>query len=500
MINEEISTIFVVGFPDDMQEREFQNMFIFSPGFEAATLKVPHKDSSAEDSDEAINSGGSANGNGVNARKQIIGFAKFRSRIEALEARDILSGRKVDAEKGSVLKAEMAKKNLHTKRGLSNEQNISAYPLITPTKRFPTPSNINTSNYEPYLYGAPPLPSDLLSPQDYGYEFSDVSAYTPTTPTTPVFPDQSPFPTATRGSFDPSNGAAIVGGMVGAPRGLVNGRYTKSFLDNEELNYFPKTNPVEILPNTLSTKVSNTNGFSSAILLNDDLNNRMGTLSMNPPILVPQMAPTGPSLPMQPFRPPNPADQNPPCNTLYVGNLPMNTNEEELKEMFSKCPGYKRMCFRTKQNGPMCFVEFEDVQYATQAMTELYGNPLSNSVKGGIRLSFSKNPLGVRSNSNHHHNGDRRDSNFNPERRDSTYSLLSDRSSSNINLERRESNYGLERRDSNFAFERRDSAYERFNNLERRDSGSGFSLNTERRDPYFMSERREAFSFDPQLA
>ena len=38
---EEITTIFVVGFPDDMQEREFQNMFIFCPGFEAATLKIP---------------------------------------------------------------------------------------------------------------------------------------------------------------------------------------------------------------------------------------------------------------------------------------------------------------------------------------------------------------------------------------------------------------------------------------------------------------------------
>jgi hypothetical protein len=50
-------------------------------------------------------------------RKQIIGFAKFRTRQEALEARDVLQGRRVDLEKGSVLKAEMAKKNLHTKRG-----------------------------------------------------------------------------------------------------------------------------------------------------------------------------------------------------------------------------------------------------------------------------------------------------------------------------------------------------------------------------------------------
>ncbi|CAI4218224.1 unnamed protein product [Parascedosporium putredinis] len=90
--------------------------------------------------------------------------------------------------------------------------------------------------------------------------------------------------------------------------------------------------------------------------------------------------------------PVNPADQNPPCNTLYVGNLPIDTSEEELKAIFSKQRGYKRLCFRTKQNGPMCFVEFEDVSFATKALHELYGQPLHNSVKGGIRLSFSKNP------------------------------------------------------------------------------------------------------------
>lgn len=97
------------------------------------------------------------------------------------------------------------------------------------------------------------------------------------------------------------------------------------------------------------------------------------------------------------YPPVNPADQNPPCNTLYVGNLPMDTSEDELKAMFSKQRGYKRLCFRTKQNGPMCFVEFEDISFATKALNELYGAQLHNSIKGGIRLSFSKNPLGVRS-------------------------------------------------------------------------------------------------------
>ncbi|KAA8892959.1 hypothetical protein FN846DRAFT_981129 [Sphaerosporella brunnea] len=55
--------------------------------------------------------------------------------------------------------------------------------------------------------------------------------------------------------------------------------------------------------------------------------------------------------------PANPADQNPPCNTLYVGNLPAQTSET-----------------------------IEDTHYATKALTSC-----------GVRLSFSKNPLGVRS-------------------------------------------------------------------------------------------------------
>ena len=40
----DVTTIFVVGFPDDMQEREFQNMFIYAKGFEAASLKWHCKD------------------------------------------------------------------------------------------------------------------------------------------------------------------------------------------------------------------------------------------------------------------------------------------------------------------------------------------------------------------------------------------------------------------------------------------------------------------------
>ncbi|RUO96212.1 hypothetical protein BC936DRAFT_142417 [Jimgerdemannia flammicorona] len=392
--NEEISTIFVVGFPDDMQEREFQNMFIFSPGFEAATLKIPSKD---QDDDLSVNG---VNGNGTNPRKQIIGFAKFRTRLEALEARDILSGRKVDAEKGSVLKAEMAKKNLHTKRGLSNDQpTAQAFPIIPSSsivgstgKRFNS-----TSAYDAFysVPCAPALPSDLLSP-DYSYDFY-ADMYAPGTPTTPVFND-SPFTAAARaGSFDARHDS--LGGLVSSARAPIGfntaHRYSKGFLEIED----PPTHPLSYL--SKSVPVHSERGFNSVLFGNDDLapTARFGSLSINTgagPLPSPGLP--SPSLPSPGFRPPNPADQNPPCNTLYVGNLPPNTSEEELKQLFQRCVGYKRLCFRNKPNGPMCFVEFEDVTCATQALNDLYGNPLSNSVKGGIRLSYSKNPLGVRQN------------------------------------------------------------------------------------------------------
>lgn len=154
-------------------------MFTFSPGFEAATLKIPNKEYTAYSGiigntgsrgtigntfgsyggpndpynlvtvnqggvvvdagrDGTMTSwpaavpgdeiggphflGGTLGGAGaamnLPPRKQIIGFAKFRTREEALCARDVLQGRRVDIDKGAVLKAEMAKKNLHTKRGV----------------------------------------------------------------------------------------------------------------------------------------------------------------------------------------------------------------------------------------------------------------------------------------------------------------------------------------------------------------------------------------------
>jgi hypothetical protein len=171
-----------------------------------------------------------------------------------------------------------------------------------------------------------------------------------------------------------------------------------AYMHNSSANGTAKQPASQHIPTSAFSALSlNTNIGNGAP--NNYVSPRSAAGSRTPHSQYPTMGPNGPY--SQPYLrhnypPVNPADQNPPCNTLYVGNLPIDTSEDELKAMFSKQRGYKRLCFRTKQNGPMCFVEFEDISFATKALNELYGAQLHNSVKGGIRLSFSKNPLGVR--------------------------------------------------------------------------------------------------------
>ncbi|PRQ77069.1 hypothetical protein AAT19DRAFT_12487, partial [Rhodotorula toruloides] len=207
-------------------EREFQNMFAFAEGFEAATLKGQ-----------------------LQQRRQIIGFAKFRTRRQAAEAVEVLSGRKIDPERPSVLKAEMAKKNLHTRKSVSSS----------------------------------------------------------------VVLDQGP------------------------PSRLGMGTPTASFQQQQP----------------------------------------------TPPTAVEAAAPVAAAAT---------------CTTTRLPRLGRGTRLDRLRNAFSRCPGFKRLQFRNKSNGPIVFVEFVDTAHATRAMQELYGHTLGGLVKGGIRLSYSKNPLGVRSN------------------------------------------------------------------------------------------------------
>ncbi|KAI9507009.1 hypothetical protein F5148DRAFT_1150060 [Russula earlei] len=609
---EEISTIFVVGFPEDMQEREFQNMFTFSPGFEAATLKIPNKEltaygSASASSANAVRPGYSSHGGpndpynlvtinqggvvvdggrdgttsswqpaddahfshlvsngpagpggtntGMSTRKQIIGFAKFRTRAEALDARDTLQGRRIDIEKGAVLKAEMAKKNLHTKRGIgplppqlstiigtgggtvppealasmpgmngltslssqaataagealsarerelgtlgamgfagingrrdnrldAHEDDLSSRKVSIPfgnatargvRDRFEEEQrkwkekaeadkerNARLRSSDSYAFDAfhsvpssqrptgnsllaatageaiGPLPSRAVAAPPWGALARDpvnntsrkmsvpISSTLPPRPSSP--PSQPPHPSPLPRDVTPFASGAAIGSFTPSHQNTTQPAHPS--LPSRPRAYSPASGGETAVPFSSGSSAAGSQGSVDEEVPRSLASLAVSTMCESVP------SGTGSTSPQLP----SPAsgasseksgrngivDQNPPLgfsqresdmdvqiNTLYVGNLPSsppppgygpNHLEDSLRTLFSHQPGFRKLCFRQKSNGPMCFVEFVDVQHATKALNELYGSTLGGLVKGGgIRISYSKNPLGVRTPTN----------------------------------------------------------------------------------------------------
>ncbi|KAI0650843.1 hypothetical protein C8Q79DRAFT_998597 [Trametes meyenii] len=587
---EEISTIFVVGFPDDMSEREFQNMFTFSSGFEAATLKIPNKESTAYASNNGqnarapglpipfaatndqyslvgMNQGGllidggrdgpmapwppavpNEDGHFVQSnmpmqppRKQIIGFAKFRTRADALVARDVLQGRRVDVEKGAILKAEMAKKNLHTKRGPGvGPSGLPSFPSGIPGAG--APDNLSAiqglatagealSQRDKQQLGAIGTMGVELNgfghrrdrlfdtreddDRDRRRDFASIGlgAFGTRGPRERAEDDERererkrrerekevtrlrqnssafeafhsvPQQMVRQGANSLLSAEGGLGGLSDGPWGNLRDVSASAALRKMGLpqHHLSGVSVRPQSPSSLQTSPPTQEALANLSIIHPSSQNGMpvsgGRCAQLSPESNPTSLPTHPSLPTRPRaqspssepRPhqslagslgqisaslpnstsssvsgsqsghedelvrsvgalavstesgstspqlPSPAsgtsggrsgsDHNPPINTLYVGNLPMPTSpggytltflEDRLRELFSKQPGYRKLCFRQKSNGPMCFVEFDSVEYATKALNELYGDTLDGLIRnGGIRLSYSKNPLGVR--------------------------------------------------------------------------------------------------------
>jgi hypothetical protein len=520
---EEISTIFVVGFPDDMQvslrplifaamrlnlifsqEREFQNMFTFSPGFEAATLKIPNKESTAYGANAnrsaypyngandpynlvTVNQGGVIVDNGRDGlattwaagqhddsqfganpnqapRKQIIGFAKFRTRQEAIDARDILQGRRVDAEKGAVLKAEMAKKNLHTKRGvgqpglsipgsmLPGEVSMpatSALPSLSAMVSSPSSGSEGTREFNAVNLGVLGQRRDQIShmsDRDHTMtglgiqgvasrdlrEQMDEEDYAPRRRqqqevrqrgpdaafeafhSIPIHMARNTAVNSLTNELAEPAAVASEGLSSYAWGGIGNGAIRKvpstlsavsaaslsrshhSAMDSDHnvsptradagfdsappsassQDGFDSDEPLGVervqraLPQELIARPSSADSShsgSSQVAQPDGVGMSLAALHLSDP-----MDETSPDLPSPSSNTSsshgmpkvNGADQNPPINTLYVGNLPTaptlvypNQLEDALKALFERCPGYRQLCFRQKSNGPMCFVE-----------------------------------------------------------------------------------------------------------------------------------------------
>lgn len=352
----DISTIFIIGFPDDFKERELDNMFLFAPGFEGAVLKTTNINPLTP----SLSTAATATTIEESQRKQLIGFVKFSKSSEALYALENLNGRILDQERGIVIKAEIAKKNLFIKTSPipinSSTTTAIARRLSSDEEDLFTPSSCTECSPCLIPFCNSCTPSSSSNTLSVGSSISRVMSIT--------LPGQS----------DPA--------LISAPKPVKTdllvleqpsialstcspspSQQPQQFLQSQQHVLLPKS------PHPISDRIIDLCALQRSLIASPSLGIMAAIVG-----------------------------ENFPCNTLYVGNLPPIAQEEELRSLFRNCLGYRRLSFRPKSSGPMCFVEFEDIACATVAMETLYGTMISCSspAKGGIRLSFSKNPLGLR--------------------------------------------------------------------------------------------------------
>ncbi len=86
---------------------------------------------------------------------------------------------------------------------------------------------------------------------------------------------------------------------------------------------------------------------------------------------------------------------NPPMDTVFIANMSPESSEEELKTMLNGFAGYKR-CKLVNQRGVVtAFAQFEDIKCAAAAIGFLQGRPNMALDSGGLRVEYSKKPMGV---------------------------------------------------------------------------------------------------------
>ncbi|XP_048427292.1 RNA-binding protein L isoform X2 [Pyrus x bretschneideri] len=80
---------------------------------------------------------------------------------------------------------------------------------------------------------------------------------------------------------------------------------------------------------------------------------------------------------------------NTPCPTLFVANLGPTCTEQELIQVFSRCPGFIKLKMQSTCGAPVAFVDFQDTACSTGALSRLQGTFLYSSTTGeGMRLEY----------------------------------------------------------------------------------------------------------------
>ncbi|CAB3410546.1 unnamed protein product [Caenorhabditis bovis] len=81
------------------------------------------------------------------------------------------------------------------------------------------------------------------------------------------------------------------------------------------------------------------------------------------------------------------------CSTLFVANLSSDVNEEQLRAVFKAFAGFTRLRLHNKNGSCVAFVEYSDLQKATQAMVSLQGFQIAATDRGGLRIEYARNKM-----------------------------------------------------------------------------------------------------------
>eukprot|EP01097_Dermamoeba_algensis_P002767 TRINITY_DN2095_c0_g1_i1.p1 TRINITY_DN2095_c0_g1~~TRINITY_DN2095_c0_g1_i1.p1 ORF type:complete len:181 (-),score=40.52 TRINITY_DN2095_c0_g1_i1:200-742(-) len=106
--------------------------------------------------------------------------------------------------------------------------------------------------------------------------------------------------------------------------------------------------------------------------------------------------------PVNPFMsaalPPPTRGKNPPCTTLYIGNIPMSTTEDELRDILIRFAGFIKVKITPKEgaNSLNAFAEFQDISFSSAALASLQGHQMEkpeSEVRGGLRVEYARNKM-----------------------------------------------------------------------------------------------------------
>lgn len=328
--NINVRTLFVSGLPLDAKAREIHLLFIGFKGFKGSFLKQAMKD-------------------GVECNP--VAFVMFEKREQAEVAKNGVNGIKFDPDHSSTIKVDYAKANTKSTKSHKAKRVHNNEECETLSVHSPPPHTYPPSTY-PH-----PGPVSMTATGVYGG-----------------------FEMWQHGNG--GGGTSYIGDIKHHTTTYSDRMLHHCHFTNHNNHIQPQHHMLPYPPQLLAPP-------------------SFGMVHPPPPppptsvMLPPPIQPPPPPGPMAcEVRTHTPANKEKKWTTLFVGNIPKDVKEDELEELFSRIPSFRRLkAVRNKDASTVAFVQYKDHISAGQAKNLFHGQTLGGGNNGGIRIEFAKTPM-----------------------------------------------------------------------------------------------------------